>query len=447
MNLKIKISLLLGISFLGLSSCKDFLDIKPKGELIPEKLNDYNLMFNGGSMTNLIPAIMEVPSDNYYNGISNTAISTTGNLYFWRKYLDDNVELTPLIWLNSYKTIYYCNYIVANVMTATDGTETQKKELLAQAKTIRATSYFVLATVFANAYDPAKNAGDLGLPIVTSTNVTEKTPARSTLKETVDYLILDLESALNDLPLQQNDRWRVTKYAAAGMLSRVYLYIHNYQKSSEYAGIALQSTAPNQIIDYNTLPGKDNFPKPAFNTEKLWLDYQSIASSEYYTRQLAGLYTTDDLRLKMFASKTSSGMYYRSGYSANGGVSFAEMHLNQAEYLARNNQGNQAMDIINMIRKKRLPATSDNLVLTAGTPQEALTLVLQERRRELAFSGVRWMDMKRLDQEDKMPVVFRYMNNDPAGTVIGELKPGSKSYTFEIPLKVQNMNPGIKLNY
>src|SRR5690606_35483975 len=102
------------------------------------------------------------------------------------------------------------------------------------------------------------------------------------------------------------------------------------------------------------------------------------------------------------------------------------------------------MDIVNMVRQNRIK-TAAYVDQTASSGEEALGLVLAERRRELAFSGLRWFDMKRLDREGRMPEVKRI--NPDTQEVYAVLTPGSANYTFEIPVRVQLFNPGMELNH
>jgi len=71
--------------------------------------------------------------------------------------------------------------------------------------------------------------------------------------------------------------------------------------------------------------------------------------------------------------------------------------------------------------------------------------VLAERRRELAFGGLRWFDMKRLDREGRIPEVQRI--NVTTAEVEATLPPHSPKYTFEIPVRVLNFNPGMERNH
>jgi hypothetical protein len=433
----------IGIVLLTFPSCKDFLDVKPKGEIIPEKMNEFELMFNGPTLTNMVPLELENATDDTYQNYGLEAASREANVYFWRKNLDNDVESTPQIWQARYKTIYFCNYLIHNVMNAVDGSLQEKKAMIAQAKAIRATSFLYLLTAFSRAYQADQNPGDLGLALVTSTNVTDVIPQRSTLKETVDDMIRDLTEAIADLPEQYNDRWRVTRYGAAGILSRLYLYIHDYPKANEFATLAMNRPGPVKILDYNTIPNTSAFPAATANVEKIWIDFSKIGESYMLTKELLNLYTKEDLRRKLLISTGGS----KIANVVSGGIGFPELYLTQAECLARDNKPAEAMAVVNMIRKNRLPLNDPNVNLTAADAAQALTHVLNERRRELAFCGTRWMDMKRLDLEGKMPPVNRYKNNDPTNTVVFTLAPKSASYTFEIPLKVQYLNPNIQRNY
>ena len=83
--------------------------------------------------------------------------------------------------------------------------------------------------------------------------------------------------------------------------------------------------------------------------------------------------------------------------------------------------------------------------VTASTKEEALKIILNERRWELALQGTRWSDMKRLDAENKMPAVQRL--DLATGEVLETLAPKSPRYTFEIPSRVLLFNPNMEKNF
>lgn len=445
--MKSKYIILLTVSLL-LSACSDFLEVTPKGELIPETIGDYELILNGGNLTDLTHLATEYASDNMYRSVGNDDVSTNSNLYFWRLDIDIDATSTapPIIWYDGYRQIFYANVIIKNIYNAIDGTTAEKDAIYAEATTVRATDYFNLLTVFANAYNPEVNPQDLGIPLVEATDVTTPVPPRASLQASFEVIINDLKNAVDKLPEMQTYPWRVNKYGAAGMLARVYLYMHDYEKANQYATIALSSPFSNKILNYLNLT-TTTFPSSSENSEKIWMDNKLLAN-EYYSQDLVDLYDLEnDTRISLFTSTNSSGLVNRPRNRRNAGVSYPEMYLIQAEFSARSGNIENALEIINMIRSKRLPDTAENLMLVAETPEEALTIVLEERRRELAYTGLRWYDMKRLDMDDRMPAVKRYSDNNPNGSVLGILEPNSPNYTFEIPLKIQALNPNIQTNH
>ena len=134
--------------------------------------------------------------------------------------------------------------------------------------------------------------------------------------------------------------------------------------------------------------------------------------------------------------------------NANFGVTFPELYLTKAEVLARSQDVEGAMAIVNMIRVNRIPNMPPDdpytdLVTTSS--EDALRKVLDERRIELAFGGQRWMDMKRLDAEGRMPEVLRY--NVDTRAKDGSLPPKSPNYVFEIPGRVLLFNPEMTKNH
>lgn len=196
------------------NACDDYLEVTPKGEVIPETVDDFELLLNGVNMNSISENSMLYMTDNVYINLGIEDERSDVNAYFWKADLDNDVTESPEIWLSMYRTIYYANSIVNNIQDATEGSQQKKNEVLGEALTVRAISEFHLLTVFANAYDPATNPSDLGIPLMTSTSVTEEIPPRSTLKASFDHIIADLEKAIQILPEMQPVRYRVTKFGA-----------------------------------------------------------------------------------------------------------------------------------------------------------------------------------------------------------------------------------------
>lgn len=425
-------------------SCNKYLDVKPKGVVLPEKLADYEALLNSPTLTETFPGELVYATDDVQGEFQPSDRSSNASAYYWQPQLNPSNEVTPAIWGPLYKSIYYANVIINYVESAADGTEQKRKEVLGEGQLIKADCYFTLLTAYAKGYNATSAASDPGLPLVNSTDVTEKTPARASLQETLDEIINLANQAAAYLPETNIYRLRPTKYAAYGLLAKVYLYMGDYTNAGDYAARAL--TATHSLIDYNAQTRED-FPAAELSPETLWArfsDNQGVPGFLIYSDNLLTYFDPNDLRIPMFTRDPLPVTRIFANGNASFGLTFPEMYLIKAEVSARNNQVTEAMNIVNMLRKKRIAAAAyaDE---TATGKEDALEKVLAERRRELAFTGQRWMDMKRLDQEDRMPEVKRYT----VGTtdVEATLPPHAAAYTFEIPIRVLQFNPQMQTNH
>ncbi|MNY37378.1 SusD family protein [compost metagenome] len=102
------------------------------------------------------------------------------------------------------------------------------------------------------------------------------------------------------------------------------------------------------------------------------------------------------------------------------------MYLIRAEARVRNNQIELASADLNLLRKKRWKSNYQDL--TGNNALNVLKLILQERQRELAFRGIRWTDLRRLNKDDQFAVTLtRTMD----GTTY-KLLPNDKKYVIPI---------------
>lgn len=425
---------------LSFTACNNFLDVEPKGIVLPKTYSDYEAMLNAPEVTASFPDIMLNFSDDAYFSYSPSSVGPDANAYFWNPILDPNNDDAPVVWSDLYKTIYYTNVVVNNVMDAEGGNESIKKQIYAEALVFRAQAYFHLLTVFSKAYDKSTSDTDLGVPIVTSVDVKDPIPNRATVQENIDQIIEDVEHAYSVLSMQRLNATRVNKSVAAAVLSRVYLYIEDYEKANEYAELAMGNTY--QLEDYNIESYAFGFPEE--NPENLWIvlnkDYYAGWMPEY-SSDLESNYDFDDLRYMNFAIPIEPTLYYNGAY--NLGLTVGELVLNRAEALARLNKVSEAMDMLNYLRENRIADYAYEPSEATGK-EEALEAVLLERRKELAFKGTRWMDIKRLVRQGRLSKLQRF---DLEGNVIFTLETTVENTTFEIPSRVLMFNPSMPKNH
>ena len=430
------------VSLVALAGCKKYLDVQPRGVIIPEKTSDYEGVLNSFLLLNANNTLQYLATDDVVNATPVTTFNATANIYYWRGRVDEQPTDVPNIWAQKYNNIRELNLVTSEVMNSTGGTEQQKKQLYAEAQVMKAYEYFYLMIAFSPAYDQTTAKTVYGVPIVTSVDPTAPVPDRLDLQTFVDELLAMITNSIADLPVTNVNKTRVTKEVAYGLLSKIYLYLGDYANTLKYADMVL-SGGNATILNYNSYT-TTTFPRTNVSPEELWYRYGAVITYQMSPDIIAKFDLAKDLRIALFSRLSGTIRQWAPGaIIPNYGVSYTEMYLNKAEVLARNGDITNALAIVNNTIRKNRFSTANYTALTATTAEQALNAVLDERRRELAFKGLRWSDMKRLDKEGRMPQVKRLSST---GAVLATLEPRDKDYTFQIPLMVQNFNPGMPLN-
>src|SRR5690606_7684053 len=125
------------------------------------------------------------------------------------------------------------------------------------------------------------------------------------------------------------------------------------------------------------------------------------------------LYDKRDIRSRLFfvrnpdSSIAFKGDYDGRGTSSNGyvfsGVITDEMFLIRSECYARQNQVEKAADDLNHLLATRWE-TGKFEPLRFLTADEAITAILEERRKQLLFRDSRWIDIRRLSLDPKYAI-------------------------------------------
>ena len=155
-----KMQYITGIALLGasllLASCNDFLGILPKGEKIPTTLADYEafIRYDYNHVCDFSQA-MYLMNDFYIVSNTLSTISLESINYNWMEDQDRIVENDEdeLAYYYSYSSIFYWNLMIRDVPEATECTEQERQELIAQAKVLRAMDYFNLLNYYADPYE------------------------------------------------------------------------------------------------------------------------------------------------------------------------------------------------------------------------------------------------------------------------------------------------------
>lgn len=465
--------IILCIALGAFSSCNksSFLSAKSDERLIsPTKLSDFrqlldNVNVMNGFGTGLVPGIGEASADDYYvnESLFNSDLATNpiqSKLYTWKDGIFDNPDQKPEDWGFPYRCIFYSNLVINELTKIVPNPAQQKEysELLGSAHFFRAHMYYQLSQIFSPIIDEKNLVGnEFGVILKLSSNINE-TNKRSKVTDVYRQIIDDLQKAKDLLPDSVIFNTRPSKPAVYGLLSRVYLTMGKYEDALESAENCLKYK--HELLDYNNISTSDFFPFVRTNKEIIFyslLNYVQLdVLSFYYSRVDSSLYDSysdDDLRKALFFESASTmlgipddnGFFFRGSYDGTdkyfAGIAVDEILFIAAECKARLERITEAMNDLNYVIQLRWNKNANYVPFVAGTTEEALHIILSERRKELVMRGLRWTDIRRLNREGANISLQRSIGGNNY-----ILSPTSLQYTVLIPNEVITANPGMMQN-
>lgn len=426
------------------TSCKK-LHEPPSTELQPPStLEELAALFYYQTIMNYSPGLNELSADNLYQlydfWLQRSPVQQ--NAYLWKPdiYGGDTAagdyDLCSAQVLNA-------NIVLEDLqkMSASSNPALWNK-LKGMALFFRSWAVYNMAQLYAPAYDPVTAYQDLGVPLRQSSSTSEKT-TRATVEQTYDQITRDLQEAVPLLPaFDAINNNLPSKPAAYAMLARVYQSMNQHQLAERYADSCLGLY--NQLLNYNTLSISDRAPFNKTNPEIIFKSNVTDKADALYELSDSGCiidsvlyqsYATNDLRLKAFYIINEGSGLPISKKSYNGivfpftGLASDEMYLIRAESRARAGNTTGAMNDLNALLKNRW-ATGTFVPFTTS-PDSTVNLILQERRKELPFRGLRWTDLRRLNKEGYNIKLTRNFNNTTY-----TLLPNDRLYVLPFPADV-----------
>lgn len=449
-------------------SCKDdYLDIKQEGyteassffktqeDALQATSAIYSFLRSWENSAFPYQFVFGVPADDVVKG-SNPGDASFINVYdnFTYTVSDEGVRG---YWIGQWQAVNRANQVITNV-PGIDMDANLRTRLVAEARMLRAYFYFNLVRIYG------------GVPIYDKVETVYDKP-RNSVEEVYNFIISDLTAAADILPqtYPASDLGRVTKGAALGLLSKVYLYKKDWQK-------AYDTSSQVVAMGYDLDPDFNHLFRPAgeFGKESVfevncdcippykgsqYAEVQGVRDQfgwGFFTpsNALENAFETGDIRKELtilrngettpegdliaMGDAQSVTTYNQKVYvpkalnnSACGYGSiqnirilrFAEILLINAE--AANELGNTTTAAANLNKVR----TRAHLGGTTASTQAALrTAIWHERRVELALEGDRFVDLVRTGQ---------------AATVLAPygFKAG-KNEVFPIPLDAMEQSNG-----
>lgn len=425
---KIQYILLTAIS-LSTVSCSDFLDQKPDNYIsdaaVIQTLSSAKAALNG--------AYHDLASSSYYGGqyfdagvnLAADNVTWTGSLNYYydfdtHQYSAEN-QLLSYAWYAIYATVNQTNQVIDKVTVLNDGSESERRRIIAEATVIRSLAFFDLARTWSN------------IPVVkqATSSPTQFDGVKQTKAKDVYQLVVDDVLAIyNDLS-ESSDRVHVTRSAADAFLARVYLYLEQWDKAEQYASKVIDNGNYALGTIQDLIDNKET-------AESIW----ELAYSSSFTNQQSTYWRSPDqggrhewgpskelVQLladptvggdrKAFYQDFSSaqvpdyfvGTLYHSSTLDDDVIIFrlAEQYLIRAEARANQQNVSGALSDLNIIRRR---ANISEIVDVAST-QELLNLIADERRVELALEPHRWFDLIRTGKAESVLGIKTYQTIFP----------------------------------
>jgi hypothetical protein len=438
------------------TACKkqdQFLDAKrQKSDVVPSTLTDFQAILDNTFVMNEYYADLALDgADNNYITDANlgSAQQYEQNAYLWAK---DIFQGGPSYdWNYAYQMVEYANIVLDGLpkIDPTTVDQASYNNVRGSALFYRSMAFYELAQAFCKPYSSGTSSTDLGIPIRLSSDVNIKS-TRATVQQSYDQMIADLKTAIGLLPATPLYTTRPSSVSAAALLAKVYLTMEDYNNAGIYANQTLQNfstlldfnnSAVSASLDYRFPTFQAGNPEVIFYAESAdYFSTDSYPSDFGYTdASLYASYSANDLRKTLFYQDYGNGVVkfqgnYTGTYNNFAGIATNEIYLIRAESYARAGNITAAMmDLNNLLSKRYKSGTFTPLAATSS--DAALRLVLQERRKELPYTGqLRWEDLRRLNKDPRFSVTLQRVSNGVTYT----LPPNDKRYVFPIPdLEIQ----------
>lgn len=402
-------------------SCSKFLEIKPDKKLVtPSTSVDLLAMMNSVNNTNYsyITGVGEMASDNVLVfedtwtellGPFESSISP----YIWRK-----LPVSNNFWDAAYRKVLQSNMVIDLIDQVDHSSDDVRDNILGMAYFVRGFSFYELTQIYSVPYNHESAKEKLGIVLRLNPDINEVSK-RSNLQESYDQVISDLTNAANLLSHQKPlYPTRPYKVSAFSLLARCYLSMGEYELAGNYADSALMIQS--DLLNYNEVQNKE-FPFDRFNEEVLFFSQMAAGiilnnENSRVDSNLMKLYSNNDLRGGLFYTQKNDGYFSFTGdYSQQETATFfngpttAEMFLIRAECSIRLGNLEQGLADISKFQANRYKNYTNQKLQTLNSTQ-LLDETLLERRKELVFRGLRWSDLRRLNEETPQRIVKKLGN-------------------------------------
>jgi hypothetical protein len=424
---------LITLATVTFTSCEDLINIKETDFIAGETAlrtvkNNESLLIGAYALlgTEMNMRLNGVLSDELKQGDFYASQST----HEWKYNFDDiGIRDNYQAHLGNYQMIDRVNRVLQALPNAVEEVPADaalKSQVRGEALFIRAYAHFELFRYFCQNYSEA----GIGMPYMEISSLEPQ--ARIGMKEYFDKILRDLNESKSLMLNNLSDKNRANRLAAVALHARVALYMRNWQEAITHSTEYINALPLANQEEFKGLWSDANTAETAFKLARNTGNRVGTIYRGNFTRNTAGallppasttwipstkLYNSfapEDIRSQVYvideplykaAGKTFSvivNKYAGTGYGTNNEnvadlkvFRTAEMYLIRAEARAETNAftgANSAESDLNALRAARITGYTP---VTLSSKDQAITEIIQERFKELAFEGHRFWDLKR----------------------------------------------------
>ena len=423
------------------TGCDDFLDIRPTGMVIAETGEEYRAL--------LTDVYSKIPEDRGLTTLRSDEMAADATYmkdYDYESYFDiwnwnDNSRdagTSSFGWRRYYHSCYIANYIIEHKGEITKATKQEIEQLVGECYMIRAYIHFLLVNLYAPAYTHCDPATTRGVPLSVKADVNAVLKC-SSVQQVYKQVLDDIDSAAVYMNVERWDagfNYRFNTTTTHALRARVALYMGDWSLALQEA-----KTVITQYPELEDMNSSAMLPTNYMSVESIMALEQVITSGlmkvGYVEPSLLAMYRSGDSRkTKYFEARNLRIWQYRTRNTSEERCTFraAEFYLIAAEAANELNEQNEALQYINALMEKRY--TADKIPDLDELDQEVLRVeIADERRREMAYQGHRWFDLRRTTQPE---LKKNYEGEEYT------LEQGDERYTLRFPGEAVAANPEIE---
>ncbi len=435
-----------GVFLLG--ACSDFLEEKSQDEVIVKTVSDFSqLLLGSGYVDVTYDALyyfdddLELDPSYYWEDDENTFATQVFGHYTWQPDMWRGGSMAADAYSMTYIKLKGVNATLDGIDDAI-GAQEEKDQVKAEAYALRGYYYYMLVNLYSEPYNYNKNAA--GVPLKLTADLTENGISRGTVVDVYRQIIKDLKASIElfeNYPKRRGN-YRINISTAQVLLSRVFLYMEEWQEAIDAATAAIKTGGG--LTDYTKIQMFSEFEMASYKHSEVEWIYNAWIEIPW------GYIPSEDLMSKFTDEDRRSDLWFPWGMCSKktvmefmtpvNTIRISEAYLNRAEAYARQKKQTEALSDLNTLRRYRIEGYEDVAIADEATLLDEIHL---ERRRELCFDELRWFDLRRYG----MPSIshkYKVTEYDP--WVVYTLEEKDPLYTIPIPESAISSNVLLKQN-